>query len=567
MERPDLQPIGILPHYVTSYYKRYLPSAYDPSMSIYEQLVTVIEHLNQQGKIVGEIARQWNELCKWIMNDGLNEAVRKQLQKWIDDGTLGKIINEEVFGEIGNRISSLHKINVYDEGIKPSVEDNKTLMEALSAKVNAMTDSNIDIEIFFPEGVYTYSGGLKFTREVKLTGFGTLNFTGNGYAVDFGKETGSVSDYQRIYAVDGLTFTGGAMMAQGINFRNFVTMPRLNNVKFINFGNKDAFGVHFAGNNWDAYMSDCTYYSRLEYKTNWIKAYHNKINSTRVRITNCVGTNQSEIRGIGIWLDGANNIIGDCKLEGFAPNIRLGGLANYCTIHDTYFESLDAGGNIQFGDESGGQYESNWINGLTISNCYANMHNTDGLGGTSYFLEPTNDKVGLQDTVLENIHVRASNKEMVRLNPLVSQVRNRANSCTNNSNKPIHTMGTGVTQWSGNNSFLESRSAFDLPSYWTFRTGTTATQYQGFRFLDKDGTEMTIIDVAPNGYVNFKLFNKLALQVDSQGNTKSLELSKAKGFQITEAKGTALSSKGELFEDSDGKLKYRKLDNTVIELG
>ncbi|PNK22140.1 hypothetical protein, partial [Bacillus thuringiensis] len=69
----NVRKVGLLP---TSPYRRYLPSAFDESMNIYEQLITCIEHVNNLGI-------SFNELVDWLdkvvlqQNERLDEQDKK----------------------------------------------------------------------------------------------------------------------------------------------------------------------------------------------------------------------------------------------------------------------------------------------------------------------------------------------------------------------------------------------------------------------------------------------------------------------------------------------------------
>jgi len=159
MTRPDLKPIHGMPGFMQEYYRRYLPSAFDPSMNIYEQMIQVIEHLNQMNLIVGDIAEQWNILCKWIMNEGLDEAVRKKLQEWLDDGTLEKIINEEIFPQLDTITKDWINVKTPPKPLVGLKGDGSDETEAITNLLNACGDRNV----YFPFGTYTVSDEVVIT--------------------------------------------------------------------------------------------------------------------------------------------------------------------------------------------------------------------------------------------------------------------------------------------------------------------------------------------------------------------------------------------------------------------
>lgn len=78
-------------------YERYLPTAYDDTLSLLEKINKIIHHLNQLSLVTGDLVDNWNKLYEWIINEGLKQAVKDQLEKWLKDGTLSKIIEEILF--------------------------------------------------------------------------------------------------------------------------------------------------------------------------------------------------------------------------------------------------------------------------------------------------------------------------------------------------------------------------------------------------------------------------------------------------------------------------------------
>lgn len=78
-----------------------LYSCYDYSgYSLQELLCQFFEAINQ----CIENSKEMLELAKWLVNEGLSQEVLKTLNQWKDDGTLARIINEEIFQELNNKI-------------------------------------------------------------------------------------------------------------------------------------------------------------------------------------------------------------------------------------------------------------------------------------------------------------------------------------------------------------------------------------------------------------------------------------------------------------------------------
>lgn len=93
------------PLYVQTY-ERYLPSAYDDSITILEKLNKVITNLNNIGQVSNDVLDQWNQVMTWVMGDGLSAAVDNQVTAMVTDGTLATVINETLFTDIKTEADS-----------------------------------------------------------------------------------------------------------------------------------------------------------------------------------------------------------------------------------------------------------------------------------------------------------------------------------------------------------------------------------------------------------------------------------------------------------------------------
>jgi len=111
--------IGLYPEFP---YRNYLPSAYDPSMNIYETLVSMREYLNQVIQLTNETN---NEVKKFI--EEINKTIEKYTEEEIlelkEQGYFYDLINSEIFGEINRKIIEL-QLNKADKSAL-SVTDGK----------------------------------------------------------------------------------------------------------------------------------------------------------------------------------------------------------------------------------------------------------------------------------------------------------------------------------------------------------------------------------------------------------------------------------------------------------
>lgn len=106
MNRPQLIKFSKIPPVQIQKYTRYLPTAFDDTLTMLEKVNQVIHYLNEIGELTNEVVDKWNEVMEWVMNDGLGLAVIVQLERWIQDGTLDQIINEKILGSKSSIIVS-----------------------------------------------------------------------------------------------------------------------------------------------------------------------------------------------------------------------------------------------------------------------------------------------------------------------------------------------------------------------------------------------------------------------------------------------------------------------------
>ncbi|UIS65864.1 pre-neck appendage protein [Bacillus phage Ademby] len=129
-EMSNVRKVGLLP---TSPYRRYLPSAFDESMNIYEQLITCIEHVNnlgisfnelvdwldkvvlqqnerldEQDKKIDMLRDEWHIFEDYVINTLLKKKVVEVLKEWLEDGTLAEIINNDVMNMKVDKVGTVY---------------------------------------------------------------------------------------------------------------------------------------------------------------------------------------------------------------------------------------------------------------------------------------------------------------------------------------------------------------------------------------------------------------------------------------------------------------------------
>lgn len=102
MDKPKLTKFDIFSETTLHRYERYLPTAFDESLTLLEKMNKLIEMLNRLGLLTNGLIEEWQKVMDWVMNDGLSQAISDKLDQMVEDGTLAELISEQVFGWLTN---------------------------------------------------------------------------------------------------------------------------------------------------------------------------------------------------------------------------------------------------------------------------------------------------------------------------------------------------------------------------------------------------------------------------------------------------------------------------------
>jgi hypothetical protein len=105
MSKPDISTFSTIAPLIIQEYERYLPNAFDDSMTILQKMNKIIKYCNDMGTLSNSVVTQWNSVMTWVMGDGLTADVNSKLDSMVADGTLDAIINQNVFASINNTLS------------------------------------------------------------------------------------------------------------------------------------------------------------------------------------------------------------------------------------------------------------------------------------------------------------------------------------------------------------------------------------------------------------------------------------------------------------------------------
>lgn len=104
--------------------KRYLPTAFNDELTLLQKINKAIYELNKLGEVTNELLEEWERLLEWLLGTGLEEAVNKKMQEWLDDGTFYDLINEQVLGDINKKVDDfISTVNKEMEDFKKEIEE------------------------------------------------------------------------------------------------------------------------------------------------------------------------------------------------------------------------------------------------------------------------------------------------------------------------------------------------------------------------------------------------------------------------------------------------------------
>lgn len=351
-------------------------------------------------------------------------------------------------------------------GVGDGSTDNDVAFQAATDAVNSIV-GQAPVVLRLAPGHYKYSAGFYFNRQVIVDMPGVfLDYTGTNRPMQMGPTNLSVLDNynHRIYQLKNMTFLGGQQMSQGIYWSTYVTVPVIEGVWFLEFGNTTnplVYGMFFQSDNWDINIRACQWLTRSDSTgdRNWIKVNGFRLDGSqdfgqsRLTMLNCQGLEQGFGQGVGVYVNGVATLIGDTSIAGFKPNIALGPFSIRTRIIRDYFETTKGTECIRYGDPDG-IWADAFAQWLYIEHCFANLHNdpSPDYHTTASFLGNGSPLTGLQYCQIHrnNIAVLDPTRELIRQPVSPSQIGNVASGNEwggGVGNRILHT--PGVASWSG----------------------------------------------------------------------------------------------------------------------
>lgn len=197
--REDLKPFK-------AWFQKTLPLVYDDSLTYQELLYKLIAKINEVVESQNQTNENFDELYalfvqlkdyvdNYFKNLDVQEEINNKLDEMAKDGTLDKIINEQIFGELNDRIDKLEKsggvvVSVKKWGaVGDGVTDDTT---AFITCFNEITENNI---LYIPHGTYVINGTHEFLLKCPIIGDNATFILVDSYF-----------RYNENCSVDGITF-------------------------------------------------------------------------------------------------------------------------------------------------------------------------------------------------------------------------------------------------------------------------------------------------------------------------------------------------------------------------
>jgi hypothetical protein len=126
----------------TYWVQQTIPQVYDDSLSFYEVLNKVVSQINTIGSLTNDLATSLEQ----VLGTELANAVTSKLIEWKDDGTLADVINQNIFADLNDRMTSVETKNASQDTVISGKVDTATFNTAMGTKanvsdVNALTTS------------------------------------------------------------------------------------------------------------------------------------------------------------------------------------------------------------------------------------------------------------------------------------------------------------------------------------------------------------------------------------------------------------------------------------------
>lgn len=241
---------------------------FDDSPTTYIMLARMLRKINELVAQGNNLQSIMEKLVEWI-NSQIDEVVREQMQKWLDNGTIKNIINEEIFGELNDKVNAnTESINILN-GVALSIEtypkqatdtsDSERIQRAIDY-LNTLGGGTLN----FPDGRYSIDKALLLYDNIALHGMSSVgtNFTVNG-------NYPFIKSYDITSRHDNMELSNMKIGRDGVDVNtplldfDHCSYTRLTNVNAYQFGsqqlNEGCVGLHFGSYSYYNVVTNCQF--------------------------------------------------------------------------------------------------------------------------------------------------------------------------------------------------------------------------------------------------------------------------------------------------------------------
>lgn len=189
MTQPELNSFSRMAPLIIQKYKRYLPTAFDDSLTMLEKVNKVISYLNELSDDFGDLTEQWNEVMEWIMADGITDDVNAKLDEMVNDGTMDTIINQNIFDDLDtrttdntNNVNGLRadvdvlltrefNIESYSDLVVTQLDTVNDIWDWTDAVTTCLGEMNTGDRLYMPnDRIYGTTSQITIDKTIKLSG-------------------------------------------------------------------------------------------------------------------------------------------------------------------------------------------------------------------------------------------------------------------------------------------------------------------------------------------------------------------------------------------------------------
>lgn len=481
-------------------------------------------------------------------------------------------LNERLNSQISERGTSIKFFGAKCDG----VTDDTDAWLAAAAFINK---SKSKLNLVIPANSETIiNQTIKFLKEVTITGSSSswINAIGAGNLFEFGPNDLTIDTYLdcKRFEIKNIGLKNGEKINYGLYFNKFVTQPVIDSVNFENFGSETGKAIYFDENCWYGLVTNVRFDANEEHVREFIDMA--AFGNSRIVVNNCL-VHSLNGGGTAISLNGVNCQVLNCKVEGFATNVRFGDQADFSIVDNCYFEKSGHAhsGCIEIGNKD--TTKIRYPQGVVLNGNYCNTHVISS-DPTSFFVRPTHGAVLITNIRISNNYINNWNADQVGtpiiyLNNYPGQKGNVANNNVCLVPFGVHNITSATERWTGSDFSFRLNNPIQKDVFGD-RTITENNTYQR-EVLDTKNSILFQEKLLSSGDYVLYLKNSIFLRAFASGR---VAFGKDAASEKYDFNGTILADSfkvgvhksyggaGEIFEKSDGSLYYTNLKGIESKL-